>query len=630
MMNMNNTNSSSKYNIITLTIGALGVVFGDIGTSPLYALRECFLGSHAFSITVINILGAVSLIFWSLILIISIKYIIFVMRADNHGEGGILALMTLVTRSKKSSRKFHQFFILLGIFGAALLYGDSIITPAISVLSAIEGLNVATDVFKPYIVPLSILIIIMLFTFQYKGTTTVGAIFGPIMLLWFITIAILGGISIIRQPHILQAINPFYAINFFMYHGWYGFTILGVVFLAMTGGEAIYADIGHFGKTPIRHGWFFIVLPCLVINYFGQGAHLLQNPQEIENLFYRLAPSWFLYPMVMLSTIATVIASQAVISGAFSLTRQAVQLGYLPRLEIIHTSDKKIGQVYIPSVNTWLLIGTLLLILVFKHSSNLATAYGIAVSATMLITTILISVVAKRRWNIKLPIVLVLGSFFILIELAFFSSNVIKFMTGGWIPILIALVISEIIFIWKNGRKTLRKRIESETLDENIFLQDIAQYKPIRVPGVAVFLTPNMSGVPRTLLHNFKHNKILHEHTVFLSVKTEKIPHIPEEERFRVDDLGQGIYRIIVKFGFSEDPNISKVLKCIQTDKLRFDPMKTTFFLGRETLLISRETVASRWKKKIFTFLSHNAFDATQFFRIPPNSVIELGIQVQV
>ena len=626
----NHEQHTSGRQLSALTLAAIGVVFGDIGTSPLYALRECFRGAHAMAATPQNIFGIISLIFWSLLLVISIKYLMFVIRADNRGEGGILALLTLLTHDKKGNTRIQAIIITLGLFGAALIYGDGIITPAISVLSAVEGLTVATNIFQPWVVPVSIAILTMLFFFQRCGTASIGNIFGPIILIWFIVIGIIGIASIIKAPGILAAASPHYAVEFFIANQWKGFAILGLVFLVLTGGEALYADMGHFGKLPIRISWFFLVFPALLLNYFGQGAYLLQNPGDVENLFYKLIPSWALYPMVMLATMATVIASQAIISGSFSLARQAVQLGFLPRLAVLHTSDKKIGQVYIPTVNWLLFIGTISLILIFKESGNLASAYGVAVSTDMIITTILTAFLAYRVWNLKPFTVVITASLFLTIDIAFFSSISAKLLSGGWITIIFASIIFFIMKTWQQGRDVLRKNFETQALDIHLFVNDLKERKPPRVSGVAVFLTGNDTGTPRTLLHNFKHNKIIHEHTVLLSVKTEEIPYVRHDERIELQSIGAGMYRIKLKYGFSEDPNIPEVLQTIESDDLRFEPMRTTYFLGRETLLISGRSKMAKWRKKLFAFLSHNAFDATGFFHLPPNRVIELGLQVEL
>ena len=622
--------SSARKKICLLALGALGIVYGDIGTSPLYAFRECFAGSHGIPVTTENILGILSLIFWSLILIISVKYLMFLMKADNRGEGGILALMALILHDKMHSRKWVVILSVLGIFGAALLYGDGIITPAISVLSAVEGLNVATKVFHPYIVYISLTILSLLFLYQRKGTSKIGSVFGPVLLAWFAVIGILGFFAIIRNPIVITAINPLHALNVFLDNKFQGFSVLGSVILAITGGEVLYADMGHFGKAPIRNGWFSVVLPALILNYFGQGAFLLKNPTLSENLFYRIAPEILLYPLVALATFATIIASQAVISGAFSLTRQAIQLGLCPRLHIIHTSSMAIGQVYLPSINSMLFIGTASLILGFKSSSNLAGAYGVAVSGTMLITTVLALFIARKIWPVKMIILVPVAAFFILANIAFFLSCLLKIGAGGWIPVLIAAVVYFLMTIWKNNRAIIREKMESQSLPVGIFIKDIETSKTLRVSGTAVFLSGNSTGIPRTLLHNFKHNKVIHSTTVLMSIKNEDIPFIPDATRSEITELGCGIYRILVRYGFSENPDIPKVLKGIKYEKINFDPMRTTFFLGRETLLISQAPFLVKLEKRVFAFMSKNSFDASKFYKIPPGRVIELGLQIEI
>jgi KUP system potassium uptake protein len=622
--------SSVRKKICLLALGALGIVYGDIGTSPLYAFRECFAGSHGIPATTENILGILSLIFWSLILIISVKYLMFLMKADNRGEGGILALMALILHEKQHGRKWVITLSALGIFGAALLYGDGIITPAISVLSAVEGLNVATNVFHPYIIYISLAILSLLFLYQRKGTAKIGSIFGPVLLVWFSVIGILGFFAIIQNPIVITAINPEHALNMFLDNKFQGFAVLGTVILAITGGEVLYADMGHFGKSPIRNGWFAVVLPALILNYFGQAAFLLDNPTLSENLFYRIAPKALLYPLVALATFATIIASQAVISGAFSLTRQAIQLGLCPRLHIIHTSSMAIGQVFVPSINFALFIGTVSLILGFKSSGNLAGAYGVAVSGTMLITTVLALFIAKKIWPVKMIILVPVAAFFILANIAFFLSCLLKIGAGGWIPVFIAAVVYFLMTIWKRNRAIIREKMEEQSLPVNIFIKDMEHSKPLRVPGTAVFLSGNSTGIPRTLLHNFKHNKVLHSTTVLMSIKNEDIPFVPDESRSEITELGCGIYRIMVKYGFSENPDIPKVLKNIKYEKINFDPMKTTFFLGRETLLVNQAPFLMKLEKRIFAFMSKNSFDASKFYKIPPGRVIELGLQIEI
>jgi KUP system potassium uptake protein len=614
-----------------LAITALGIVFGDIGTSPLYALRECFAGHAALPLTYANILGAVSVMLWTIILIVCVKYVIFVMRADNRGEGGILALIALITGSKSPfSKKHYSLFLFLGILGVALLYSDGIITPAITVLGAVEGLTEITPLFKPFIIPCSLCILVGLFLFQSHGTAKVGRLFGPVLIIWFVTISLLGIGSIIKQPGILAAVNPVYAINFLARNGFNDFAVLGSVFLSVTGAEMLFADMGHFGKKPIRTAWFCLVLPSLILNYFGQGAYLLTMPASAENLFFRIVPQWFLYPMIILSAAAAIIASQAVISGAYSLTRQGVQLGFWPRLLVKHTSSSKIGQVYVPFVNWCLMIGVIILVLVFRKSGNLAAAYGIAVSVDMLISTILITVIARMIWRIPIWAIAAPALLFFCIDSSFLVSNIMKIRYGGWIVLVLAFGLGLLMKTWLDGRAILRKNMLKQSIDLNAFVESIAHNPPIKVPGTAVFLAGNPMGVPNALLHNLKHNKVLHEHTIILSILTEEIPFVAPENRITIEYLGSGMYRIIASYGFSETPNIPILLSKLQFAELKFDPMQTTYFLGRETLVIAPGRKMLPWRKRIFLFMSHNALNATSFFKLPANRVIELGSQVEL
>jgi KUP system potassium uptake protein len=614
-----------------LVLGALGIVFGDIGTSPLYAMRECFSPAHGLAVVPANIFGIVSIVFWTLILVVSIKYIGFLMRADNNGEGGILALMALVDRTltQKGSR-YRSGIMLLGILGAALLFGDAIITPSISVLSAIEGLNVTTSVFKPFVLPLSIGILCVLFFLQSRGTARVGALFGPILLIWFTTIGFLGIRSIIECPTILRAINPLWAVNFFRANGGHGFLILGSVFLCITGAEVLYADMGHFGRRPIRNAWFFIVFPCLLFNYFGQGARLIRDSNLSTNLFYQLAPGWFIYPLIIIATVATVIASQAVISGTFSLARQITQLGFWPRIKIIHTSYSKIGQVYVPAFNLLLFLGTIGLIIYFKESGRLANAYGIAVSATMFITTILALIWLRNCLKLHMALVALIGIFFLIPSTCFFISNIIKLGSGGWIVIAISIATYILMSTWRTGREILRIKAEQQTIDLNLFIDDIRRNKPSRVKGVAVFFTGNPHGVPRALLHNFKHNKILHATTIILTVKTEDIPFVSAVNRCALQELGEGLFHLHIKFGFSESPNVPAAITNMAEPGITINPMETTFFLGKESLIMKRNRAMPLWRKRIFYYMTRNALDASSFFSLPPNRVVELGLQVEL
>jgi KUP system potassium uptake protein len=618
---------SGRY-LLTLSLGALGVVYGDIGTSPLYAFRECFSTEHGLAVNAENILGILSLVFWSLVVVISIKYLLFVMRADNRGEGGILALMSLV-RPRKSVRRGA--LLALGLFGAALLYGDGMITPAISVLSAVEGLKVATPLFTPYVVPLTIVVLIGLFAIQKFGTAKVGAAFGPVMLVWFTTIALMGVPHILREPRVFAAILPTYAVRFFVDNGTTGFFVLGSVFLVVTGGEALYADMGHFGARPIRIVWFNFVFPALLLNYFGQGAFLLHTPHGSDEPFFRMAPQWALYPLVGLATAAAVIASQAVISGAFSLTRQAVQLGYLPRIRIRHTSAREIGQIYISSINWILMLAAIGLVLAFEKSTNLAAAYGVAVTATMAVTTLLYAAYRreKKGWSYGRVALFVIP--LLTIDLAFFGANVVKVLDGGWFPLAVGLLIFTLMSTWRLGRKILADRLAAESISIDAFLRELASAKIPRVPGTAVFMSRNADGVPTTLLHNIKHNKVVHQRVVLMTIETEDRSHLSDDERFQWLDLGHGVYRLMLHFGFMEDPNLPNVLERIDPSGLvKLSSMATSYFLGRETLIPTRRRGMAIWRERIFAWMMRNSSSASVFFSLPPNQVIELGAQVEL
>jgi KUP system potassium uptake protein len=620
--------SSGRSRIAGLTILALGVVYGDIGTSPLYALRECFGGAHPVPPTHANVLGVLSLIFWALVIVVTIKYQVYVLRADNRGEGGILAMMALV-RSEVHGRS-RWLLVTLGLFGAALLYGDGAITPAISVLSAVEGLGVTTAVFHPYVVPITIVILISLFLIQRRGTGGIGAVFGPIMVVWFATLIVLGIGGILREPSVLAAVNPLHAARFFARNGVHGFLILGTVFLVATGGEALYADMGHFGRPPIRLGWFALVGPALVINYFGQGALLIKDPAAAAHPFYHLAPSWALYPLVALATMATVIASQAMISGAFSLTRQAVQLGYLPRVEIIHTSSSSIGQIYIPSVNWLLMLATIGLVLSFRTSSNLAAAYGVAVTTTMLITTLLASVVAYRLWKWPLWVVILETACFLAVDIAFFGANMVKLLLGGWIPLAMGAFVYIQMATWKKGRDILAARLQKDAFPFVRFVENVKPDSPPRVPGTAIFMARDAEATPSALLHNLKHNKVLHEQVLLLTVLTEEIPQVPKEDRLQLLDMGKGFYQVIAHYGFMQYPGVPDVLDGLRAKGLDLDLMRTSFFLSRETLIPSKRPGMALWREKLFALMSRNALRPTDFFRIPANRVVELGMQVKL
>ncbi len=620
--------------LAALSLGALGVVYGDIGTSPLYALRECFIGNNALPITTPNVLGILSLIFWSLTVVVSIKYLAIVMRADNQGEGGILALLALVIPQGANGSTRRSGLLLLGLFGAALLYGDGVITPAISVLSAVEGLRVATNWFEPFILPVAVVILVMLFGVQKRGTAGIGAVFGPAMLVWFLTIGTLGVIAIVTQrlhhASVFSAINPAHAVRFFIAHGTTGFLTLGAVVLCITGGEALYADMGHFGAKPIRLAWYTVAFPALLLNYFGQGALLLEEGNAITNPFFELAPTWALFPLVALSTIATIIASQALISGAFSLTQQAVQLGYAPRFTIIHTSGKAVGQIYVPEINWALMVTCVLLVLGFKSSSNLAGAYGIAVTGTMTVTTLLFYVVTRERWGWSITRATGVVAIFLLFDVAFLSANLPKVVEGGWFPLIVGLTVFTILTTWKRGRSEVARLLAQASLPLDAFLADLALQRPHRVDGTAVVMTSTPEGVPPVLLHHFKHNRTLHKRVVMLSILSEKHPEVPDRERLEIHDLGHGFYRVIARFGFIETPRVAHILGLCAEKGLSFDIMSTTFFLGRETLLTSGRARMARWRKRLFAFLARNAPSATAYFEIPPNRVVELGTQLEL
>jgi KUP system potassium uptake protein len=617
--------------LLSLSLLALGIVYGDIGTSPLYAMRECFYGSHPVALTPANVLGVLSLIFWSLVIVVMIKYHVYVLRFDNRGEGGILALMGLVGMDKSRRAAVRSTLIVLGVFGAALLYGDGIITPAISVLSAVEGLEIATPFFKPYVIPLTILILILLFFFQRRGTAGVGAIFGPIMLVWFSTLALMGIRGILWQPSVLFAINPMHAIRFFMANGMQGFLVLGAVFLVTTGGEALYADLGHFGEKPIQVDWFSIVGISLVLHYFGQGALLIRQPSAAHNPFYLLAPKWALYPLVGLSTMATVIASQAIISGVFSLTRQAIQLGYLPRMEIVHTSRAEIGQVYIPTVNWALMFATIALVIGFRSSTNLAGAYGLAVSMTMIITTVLAYVVARDLlgWSALTAGAVTVG--FLIGDLAFLGANLAKIADGGWFPLLVAAVVFILMTTWRRGRQILNVRLREGALSPEDFVTSLVKHPPVRVPGTAVFMHRTGGVIPPALLHSLKHYKALHKQVMLLTVMTEEVSHLRDDERLHAEDLGEGIYRITCRYGYMEEPDIPALLKRVSKElHVKIPPMDTTYFLGRETLIVTaRPSGMAMWREKIFASMMRNAESAARFFQLPPNRVVELGAQIE-
>ncbi|HEY0835215.1 MAG TPA: potassium transporter Kup [Azospirillum sp.] len=612
-----------------LVLGALGVVYGDIGTSPLYTLREAFGETGGLPVQEATVLGVLSLVFWALIVVVTIKYVAVVMRADNKGEGGVLALGSLAQRGVAGPRG-QRALIGLAILGMALFYGDSLITPAISVLSAVEGLKIATPVFEPFVVPITLVVICALFLVQTQGTGRVGGLFGPIMALWFTVLAVMGIVQIVHWPDVLRALNPAYAFQLFIDHRLTAFFALGAVVLSVTGAEALYADMGHFGRQPIRLAWLFLVLPSLLLNYFGQGALLLHVAESLENPFYHMAPAWALYPLVVLATMATVIASQAVISGAFSLTRQAVQLGYLPRREIRHTSEHEIGQVYIPRNNWLLMVGVLLLVVGFGSSSNLAAAYGVSVTGAMVIDTILAAVVALTLWRWR-PIVVALAfTAFLIVDMALFGATLLKVPQGGWFPLVVALGVFLLMTTWRKGRVVLSQRLYEDSLPLEMFLDRIKPESPMRVAGTAVFMTGNADVVPHVLLHNIKHNKVLHERVIIMTVITDDVPRVYEERAISVDKLGKGFFRVVLHYGYMEQPHVPQALERCRKYGLHIDMMETSFFLGRETLIPSRRSGLPTWREPLFIALSKTALSATEFFCIPPGRVVELGTQVEI
>lgn len=620
----------STSDLVKLSLGALGVVYGDIGTSPLYAMKECFSPPHGTAVNEHNILGVLSLFFWALTLVIVVKYLTFVMRADNKGEGGTFALIALLDPKKAERTRGGMLLILLGLFGASLLSGEGIITPAVSVLSAVEGLKEATDAFEPFIVPLSVGIILGLFAIQKRGTNDVGAIFGPAMLLWFATISIIGTRWMLRRPEVLLAVNPRYAVEFMQHHRGHGFLVLGSVVLCFTGGEALYADMGHFGKGPIRIAWYCAVFPALLLNYFGQGALLIEKG-AVPHSFFGLVDGWLRFPLAAIATVAAVIASQALISGSFSLARAAVQLGFFPRMKIVHTSGTSEGQIYVPEVNWGLCVLCLALVLGFGSSSKLAAAYGIAVTGTMSITSVLFFAVARTRWKWSVFTAGPLVALFLTVDLSFFSANLVKLAHGGWVPLAIGSVVFTVMTTWRRGRVLLGQAFLAQTLPLEMFMADLELTKPPRVAGTAVFMTSNPKGAPPVLLHHFKHNKMLHEQVILLSIATQHIPEVPRSERIMaVNDLGHGFWQVSASYGFMQTPNVLEVLDSCAEKGLVTNKTDTSFFLGRETLIITNKRNLALWRKMLFTFMSRNARPANAFFQIPPNRVVELGTQIEL
>jgi KUP system potassium uptake protein len=614
----------------TLALAALGIVYGDIGTSPLYAFRECLRGPHGIAPTAEGILGILSLIVWSLTAVVAVKYLGVVMRADNRGEGGILALMALIRMPRVRAAARRPVLVILGLFGAALLYGDGMITPAISVLSAVEGLSVATSLLDPWVIPITLAVLAALFFVQHRGTARIGALFGPLMLVWMLTLAFLGVAAIGRAPEVLLALNPLLALQFCVAHWGRGLAVLGAVFLVVTGGEALYADMGHFGKRPIRLAWFSLVFPSLVLNYLGQGAVVLARPAAAANPFFNLAPRWALYPLVVLASLATVVASQAVISGAFSLTRQAVQLGYMPRLRIRHTSASEVGQIYVPLVNWALLAAAVLLVLGFRTSGAMAAAYGLAVSATMVVTSVLLFFVMRTRWRWGQARATLVTCAFLVVDVAFLGANSLKIREGGWFPLLVGVAGYVVMSTWRRGRELLRLRLQESAIPIDELLESMSAKPPARVSGTAVFLTGNPDGAPPTLVQNVRHNKVLHERIVFLTMMTDESPHVSDEERVEVLKLGAPFYRVVAHYGFMEEPNVPALLRLCGCHGLPIDPELVTYFLGRETLLATDRPGMPIWREKLFALISRNAVGPAVAFQIPVAQVVELGAQIEL
>lgn len=608
-------------------VGAVGIVYGDIGTSPLYAIKECFNGHHGVPLTRENVLGVLSLMFWAISIVVSAKYVMLILRADNKGEGGILALMALAAQAIEKGHRRRLWLMLFGMFGAALFFGDGVITPVITVLSAMEGIEVATPLFKPYVIPMALVILFFLFFFQNRGTAKVAKLFGPIMVVWFIVLAITGIWHIGVDPSVLNALNPIYAVSFALNYGWHTIFVLGAVFLVMTGGEALYTDIGHFGRKPIARAWFCFVMPSLVLNYFGQGAMLLQHPETVKNPFFHMVPEFLLIPLLILATMAAIIASQAVISGVFSVTRQAIQLGFLPRMTIKHTSADTMGQIYVPGANWAMLVSVVILVLTFQSSTNIAAAYGVAVSLTMVLEIMLVLFVARMTWKWSMPVVAAL-SIFLLVDVVFLVANSMKLLQGGWFPLLMASVIVLIMVTWRQGRHMITEKIRAQLMPMDIFLMSVESIH--RVQGTAVFLTRTPEGIPHTLLHNLKHNKVLHERIVLLSIMVDEVSTVPDEQRLKFESLGHGMHRIVAHYGFVDEPDVPRLLELAGRSGFEFDLMDTTFFLGRETLLPSKTPGMAIWREHLFSWMWKNAASAMEFLKLPPNRVVELGAQIEI
>ena len=621
--------SASKSSLTALTLGAIGVVYGDIGTSVLYAVKEVF-GSGHVPFTPENVYGILSIFFWTLTVIVSLKYVVLVLRADNNGEGGLVAMLALASQSVKDKPELRRVLLLVGIFGTCLFYGDGVITPAISVLSAVEGLEVISPAFTKYVIPLTLVILFGLFAVQKRGTTGIGKFFGPITVVWFICIAVLGVSHIITNPTILWAMSPHYALGFIWRNPGTTFIILGAVVLCVTGGEALYADMGHFGKKPIRLAWFSVVMPCLTLNYFGQGALLLSNPAAVKNPFFMMAPDWALVPLVGLATMATVIASQALITGAFSVTKQVIQLGYLPRLEVQHTSVKETGQIYLPFVNWGLFAAIVLAVIMFKSSSNLAAAYGIAVCTDMLITTILTFFVIRYSWKYPLVVCIFATSFFFVVDFAFWASNLLKLFDGGWFPLMIGGAIFILMTTWNDGRRLLNAKLREDAIDLSSFLEAVFVSPPVRVEGTAVFLTAEPGTVPNAMLHNLKHNKVLHANNLFVTVRNHEVPWIGMDKRLEIESLGHDCWQVVIHYGFKNDPDVPKALQAIKGRGCELDDMTTSYFLSRDTIVPTIGSGMSQWREKLFAQMHRNASAAADFLKLPNNSVVELGSKIEI
>ncbi|WP_447979279.1 potassium transporter Kup [Candidatus Nitrospira bockiana] len=614
-----------------LTLGALGVVYGDIGTSPLYALRECFHPTHGVPVSEANVLGVLSLIVWALVLVVTVKYILFVMRADNDGEGGILALMALAQHHRPTATVAALGGVgVLGLIGASFLYGDGIITPAISVLSAVEGLEISIPALQPYVVPITVLILAGLFLVQYRGTGRIGSIFGPVMLLWFGTMGVLGLLSVVRSPQVLQAGNPLHAVRFLIHHASQGFVVLSSIFLALTGAEALYADMGHFGRRPIQAGWFAIALPALLFQYFGQGALLLRDPATVSNPFYHLAASWMQYPLVALATVATIIASQAMLTGVFSLTLQAVQLGYFPPVDIRHTSERQIGQIYVPALNWFMAVGTISLVVAFGSSSRLASAYGIAVSGTMVITTLLMYAVARHVWKWRVFLAGAVVAGLAVVDLSFFGANAVKIPHGGWFPLVLGAFMFTLMTTWHRGRAIVMQHINTQFPPFDRFVEQALATCPVRVPGWAVFMTTRSDATPPAFLQNVKHNKALHQHLIFLTILTERVPHVPCEKQLEVRPIKDSVYRILVRYGFMDRPNVPQALRDCSVEGLHVPLEDTTFFLSRLTFLATPKPGMALWREHLFVFLTRNSQRSSSYFQIHPDQVVEIGLVVEI